>query len=274
MKNLSLFLFCAIFLFAKCQNSQSPKTENKKDSSGCVTFRTDTACSQIVFQTKDSLFLKTDIYYSGKNENPTIILCHQAGYSRGEYVEIGKILAKKGFNCIAIDQRSGNEVNGVKNITAQQFLERKKQLNDTKPVEYLDAEPDIEDAIYFGCKFFGKEKRKVILWGSSYSASLCLKIAAKNDDVMAVLAFSPGEYFGNKLTLKNEIKNFNKPLFVTSSKSEAADLTKLVSDIKNKTQFIPDFEGKHGSSCLWSDTPNNEKYWKAVDEFLKKRKKH
>ncbi len=121
---------------------------------------------------------------------------------------------------------------------------------------------------------YQKSGKKVVLVGSSYSASLALKIAATNKKVSAVLAFSPGEYFGEKLNLKKEITEISVPVFATSSKDESSSVTVLLSDIKPKIKvhFIPTSAGKHGSSALWKNNPNNQEYWEALKAFMKQPK--
>jgi dienelactone hydrolase len=216
----------------------------------------------VTFPSKDGLIITADEYIT-EDTMAYMILCHQAGYSRGEYSETASRFQKFGYNCLAIDARSGKEINGIKNETA--VLAAKKR----KPTEYLDAEQDILAAIDYA---FKKSKKKVILVGSSYSASLVLKIATTNEKVKAVIAFSPGEYFGDKLNLKETIKTLDKPVFVTSSKGEAADLYLLMKDVKsqNKTQFTPSSSGDHGSKALWKETnPNYHEYWMALLMFMR-----
>ena len=94
------------------------------------------AQEKITFKALDGVIITADVYMAG-DDKPMILLCHQAGYSRGEYKEIAPELNKMGYNCIAIDQRSGDEVNGVKNETARDALS--KGLG----TDYLDAEKDI-----------------------------------------------------------------------------------------------------------------------------------
>ncbi len=72
---------------------------------------------------------------------PYILLCHQAGFSHGEYQETAAWFNSIGFNTLAISQRSGKEVNGVINETALDA--EKKDSN----ITYLDAEQDIRAAI-------------------------------------------------------------------------------------------------------------------------------
>ncbi len=215
----------------------------------------------ITFSSKDGLIITADKYFVN-DSLPYIVLCHQAGYSRGEYKETAPKFTKFGYNCIAVDARSGGGVNDVPNETA--FDARVKN----KPTTYLDAEQDIIAAIDYAYK---QNNKKVILVGSSYSASLALKIGASNDKVKAVMAFSPGEYFGDKLKIKGSIVKFDKPLFVTSSKEEAPAVSALIKDIKstNKQQFIPTGEGEHGSKALWKSSPDNLEYWMALPKFMR-----
>ena len=219
---------------------------------------------KITFPTSDGILVTADLYLVN-DSLPYMILCHQAGYSRAEYAETAPKFCHLGYNCLAIDARSGNEVNGVKNETAALAASKKK------PTTYLDAEKDIIAAIDYA---YAKSGKKIFLIGSSYSASLALKIAVSNKKISAVMAFSPGEYFGTKLKLKDAIVNLSVPIFVTSSKDEAQDVTTLISDVKSKikNQFVPTSKGKHGSSSLWKDNPGYHEYWFAIMMFIKQLK--
>ena len=88
----------------------------------------------------------------------------------------------------------------------------------------------------------------------------------------AILSFSPGEYFGSKLTLGKVIASLDKPTFITSSKNEVPTAQPLVNavDPNAVTHFIPESEGAHGSRVLWSEQPFSEEYWAAVNAFLEK----
>src|SRR6185295_20180637 len=72
----------------------------------------------ITFPSPDGITITADLY-EVDSSSPVILLCHQARYSRGEYIETAKRLNKFGFNCLAIDQRSGKECNAVNNATAE-----------------------------------------------------------------------------------------------------------------------------------------------------------
>ena len=229
---------------------------------GCksVTSR-DAQATTALFSAADGVPVTATIYK--KSDSATwIVLCHQAGYSRGEYNEIAPKLVALGFNCIAIDARSGDQVNGVPNQTAQAAHDAKK------PTEYLDAKQDIEAAVNYA---YGLGKRKVILFGSSYSASLALLLGTTSRAIEAIVAFSPGEYFGDHLNLTRSIQSLSIPTFVTSARKEAGGVTALFHGqaASSVTQFVPNKEGVHGASALWSSTPNNDEYWTALKSFLK-----
>jgi len=224
------------------------------------------AQEKVTFQSSDGLTITADNYVSS-TQNPYIILLHQAGYSRGEYREIAPKLIKLGYNCLAVDLRSGKEVNFIENETAS--LAKENNL----PCSYLDALPEIHAAIAFVKQ---RSTKPIVLWGSSYSASLSLMVAPEELKVGALVVFSPGEYFNTDDFVRSKISKISIPVLALSSKSENPDLVKLLSVVKKPlvTIFKPSKgEGKHGSSALWSSNPTNQEYWMAVTMFFSKLKK-
>ncbi|TMJ40603.1 MAG: lysophospholipase, partial [Alphaproteobacteria bacterium] len=161
---------------------------------------------------------------------PIILAFHQANYNRLEYREIAPRLVKLGFSVLAIDQRSGGNYGGEENRTAK---ESKAFWT------YTDALPDLEAALEWARA--KHPKSKIIAWGSSYSASLVIVLAAKSHDVAGVMAFSPGEYM----------------IFKALASSD-------------KIQFVPERFGVHGSSALLQPQGKSDEYWKAVETFLAK----
>jgi len=216
----------------------------------------------VEFSSIDGLAISGNLYEIDKSK-PVILLCHQAGFNKTEYAEIAPKLNELGFNCLAIDQRSGGNLEGTPNETSK----RAKAKN--LPTRYVDAQQDIEAAIsYLNEKF----NQKVIVWGSSYSSSFALFESLKNDKVKASISFSPGNYFGSKRqSLEETFSKLEKPFFVTSSKSESKKLSSSinVNELKeNQIQFIPNSGGFHGSKALWSKKKGNEEYWAAITQFL------
>ncbi len=215
----------------------------------------------ITFPSRDGLTVSADLYQVN-DTLPYIILCHLSEHSRGEYLETAPKLNALGFNCMAIDTRTGNKVNDIVNETAREALKQGKTM------DFLDSEQDIRSAIEY--VYTHHHPTGIILLGSSFSASLVMKIGVDEPRVNAIIALSPGEYFGDALSLKQEIKGLSKPLFVTSSKSEAAGVTTLVDGLPPALveQFIPKEDGTHGSISLWAYNSNHEEYWIAIGKFL------
>jgi dienelactone hydrolase len=203
-------------------------------------------------------------YYPAKNARATILLFHQAGSSKGEYVSIAPQLQRDGFAALAIDQRVGGELYG-KNQTMAGFKGE---------ADYLSVLPDMEAALDWA-----KAKNlPVVLWGSSYSASLVFLLAGSKtakDSVKAVLAFSPGEYFNDKTMVQKAAAKVTVPVFVTSSNNtEEEGNAKAILKATNSTdrqQFIPT-TGVHGSSTLISakNPAGAGDNWQAVRSFLKR----
>lgn len=171
---------------------------------------------------------------------------------------------------MAIDQRSGGEINGVVNETHQRA--EKQKLG----TAYVDAEVDMISAIKYVKKGYDKAE-KVIVWGSSYSSALVLKIAGDGRvDVDAVLSFAPGEYFENQGKpadyIEQSAQNITVPVFITSMKSEKPNWWSIYEVIPaiGKDLFIPETDGQHGSRALWEKFPEHKNYWNAVNAFLKR----
>jgi pimeloyl-ACP methyl ester carboxylesterase len=217
----------------------------------------------ITFPSEDKLLITADHYFN-KKDLPYILLFHQANSSRGEYRETAGKLMKLGFNCLAVDLRSGKEVNYVQNETAARAAEQKL------PTSYLDAEKDILASISYVKQI---SQKKVILFGSSYSASLVMKVGNQNPDVEAIVAFSPGEYFQPKVVLKDFLADFDKPVYINSTSTEKPFVSELISDIPSDllTFFASEKgEGVHGSKALWEKQPQSDEVWLSLLLFFKK----
>jgi dienelactone hydrolase len=224
---------------------------------------------KITFKSSDGLLITADSYTAHPTDKtPLIVLFHQAGWSRGEYVEIAPALNKLGFNCIAVDLRSGDYIKGTENETA-------KRARDAKlAASYVDALPDVTAALQYARKTYSNSK--VIAWGSSYSASLVLKVAGEKPGLVdGVMAFSPGEYFAgqgkSRTWIMDSAKNIQVPVFITSSSAEAAEWASIykVIDVVGKRSYIPETGGKHGARALWERYVDSKFYWEAVTKFLR-----
>ncbi len=149
----------------------------------------------------DGLNINANIYDVDKDA-PVIVLCHQASFNKHEYGGIIERLNDLGFSCIAIDQRSGGPITNKQSWT--NIRARQQGLD----IDYLDAEQDLVAAVEFAT---GLYKGKLILWGSSYSSTLALYDGMANNNVDAVVSFSPGDYFAlERQSLAEMLPNFKK----------------------------------------------------------------
>ncbi|MBW8842567.1 MAG: alpha/beta hydrolase [Sphingomonadales bacterium] len=209
-------------------------------------------------------------YYPAGNARALILLFHQAGSSKDEYASIAPQLQRAGFAALAIDQRVGGGLYG-KNQTMAGYSQRNGKAED-----YLGALPDLEAALAWA-----KDKaqgKPILLWGSSYSASLVFLVAASKSaegSVKGVLAFSPGEYFDDKKMVETAAAKVTVPVFVTSANTleEEQEAKAIVSATKStdRQQLIPK-AGVHGSSTLIAakNPGGADDNWQAVLAFLKR----
>jgi dienelactone hydrolase len=200
-------------------------------------------------------------FYRSPNPKALILLFHQADSNKDEYSSIAPRLVAAGYSALAIDQRSGGRMFGINETAAA--------LGHT--ADYLEAKRDLQAALSWG----EQQKLPVILWGSSYSASLVFLVAAEHpESVRAVLAFSPGEYFSSPTAVRNAAALVNAPIYATSADDrdeiEAARTILAVSPAKLKHQYVPRSGGVHGSSTLIAarDPDGATDNWHAVLAFL------
>lgn len=216
---------------------------------------------KVAFESQDGLLVVADHYMVNKTF-PYILLFHQLESSRGEFKEIAPKLNKLGFNCLAVDLRAGNEINFVRNETAMNATAMKL------PARTVDTKKDIVAAIEY---VRSRNDLPVILLGSSYSASLALILAREREDVQAVVAFSPGEYFSGNINVKNQLKGLHKPVFIASTRTEKKYVIELAEGIPEKFKqiFTPaQSEGAHGAKALWEVECSNNEYWLALIMFF------
>jgi len=259
MRHLTLFL--PILFVLSCSpapkgTQKAPSKETPTVSKAANTIEN----GKIQFPSKDSLPITADLYQKDGNKD-FILLCHQAGFSRGEYIHTAPKLLAMGFNCLATDQRAGRKANDIFNETFKAAVARKMN------VRYTDAKQDIEAAIDKAYEL--NNNQPIILVGSSYSAALALYLG-NTDKVKAVAAFSPGEYIRG-FKIGHAAKLLRKPVFVTCAKKEIDGVEQLLSQMgKEKLTFYqPSEKGIHGSRALWDSTEGHEGYWQAFADWLR-----
>jgi pimeloyl-ACP methyl ester carboxylesterase len=170
---------------------------------------------------------------------------------------------------LAVDLRSGEAINGIENKTWK-FADSLKM-----ETRYTDAYTDMRASVSYVKKNY--PGTKIILFGSSYSASLVLKLASDYPlGISGVISFSPGEYFAkfgwNREIIKISAAKITCPVFIASPTNEQ-DSWKAIYDAipgQSKVSFVPQSGGTHGAKTLWNAFPENQEYWKALNTFLKR----
>ncbi len=233
------------------------------------------AFSAVQFRAADGVQVTADLYSTGRRDAPTIVLVHQSGSSRGEYRQIARRLVRLGFNALAVDTRWGERDpwNRVRNETAARFgtsaIIRTQDRSKMRPVQEASAN-DVRAALSWlrQNRYSGPK----LLWGSSISANLVLKIASKDvADIAGVLAFSPGEYHPDAPhELRSTVTNLKIPVLIACGAEEQKTSFPIFEALPNPNAiFYRAVRGEHGSSILLDDPRN----WAGVEPFLQSIKK-
>jgi len=171
-------------------------------------------------------------------------------------------LLKLKYNCLAVDLRYGGTVNSVPNQTAINAKESRVLRS------MYDARLDIEAAINYISSI---SDQKIILFGSSFSATLALKIGKSDDRVKAIIAYSPGEFFRNHFLIHDILDGIDKPIYIAGTQMEYPYLQRLteLAPKSKKTIFQPqNDEGKHGAKALWKTQKVSKEYWLSLLMFI------
>jgi dienelactone hydrolase len=212
------------------------------------------------FPAADGGTVFAELYKTEANKDaPIILLFHQAGSNSGEYATIAPKLVDEGFNCLAVNQRSGGNMWGKDNKTAQQYSGKQG---------YEAAYADMQGALSWA-KSQGYSK--IIAWGSSYSASLVLRLAGEAQGVSEAIAFSPGEYFDTPGIVAGWAKKVKCPTFISCAPSEVSKTEPIFDAVGTEEKaFNTPEPSVHGSSALRDDkNPSGaKKVWDAVLDFL------
>jgi dienelactone hydrolase len=217
----------------------------------------------VTFAAADGVQVTADLYANAAAERaPLILLFHQAASNAGEYTAIAPRLVDLGFNALAVDSRAGGRMWGRNNRTVMHL---------GRATDFLSAYADLEAAVQWAKR--QRYTAPLVVWGSSYTSALVLRLAAEHLEVAAVLSFSPGEYLGPEEPVRGWAARVKVPIFFTTATGHEVAVAKRILDASPaalKVQHVPEV-GVHGSSTLREDRNpgGTEKNWTAVTAFLK-----
>ena len=221
----------------------------------------------VAMTTSDDVTVHGDWYLTDP-QAPTIMLFHQgASNARSEYAPHVPRLLHAGYNVLMTDQRRGGSRFGGVNRTLEGVGETE--------YSYCDVQPDLVAALRFA---ESRTSGKIIAWGSSYSSTLSLQLAADEPSVDAVLAFSPasGDPMGECQPLEPS-RLLEVPIMVLRPPRElqldfVAEQWTAFEEMRDDSDiemFVP-LAGVHGSSMLNPSRvqANVEPTWNRVLSFL------
>ncbi len=223
------------------------------------------SAQEVRFPAADGTQVFADVHRAASTPRLTLLLFHQGGGdARGEYAPIVPRLLSRSYDVITVDLRRGGDRFGHVNRTASSAQGE---------FAYCDVMPDLEAALAFA----GREGRAapIVIWGSSYSATLVIHLAARYpDDIAGVLAFSPagGEPMQG-CDPEPVVRDVRAPLLVVRPAREAA-LDHVHAQIEAFRAAGVDVRvvesGSHGSSTLVPERAgeHTEATWSVVLDFL------
>lgn len=197
---------------------------------------------QVTFPASDGNNVYADFYAAASKHAKTVLLLfHQAGSNAGEYASTAPQLVKQGYDCLAVDQRSGGNMFHRQNRTAT--------MAKGKP-DYNAAYSDLQGAVQWAEK---QHYANIVPWGSSYSASLTLRLLSEHPNLPAGLVFSPGEYMDDKGIVQKWASAVKVPVYFVSPPGEyqsgAEAIFNALGD-KKDSEVISYPGSVHGSSTV------------------------
>lgn len=225
------------------------------------------SAQQVTFPASDGATVHGTWHRSDNQSVATIIAFHQGGASgEAEYSPIIPRLHAEGFDVLVIDQRAGGNLFGGVNRTV---------AANGESTGFCEAAPDLEGALRYARN--NAPDMPIILWGSSYSGALVLRLAASNPDgVAGVLAFSPasggpmavcrGEDVSDRIRVPTLTL---RPLAEMERESSVQQFAKFQE--QGHETYVAD-PGTHGSSMLVEERVESSvaDTWNVVSAFLER----
>lgn len=214
---------------------------------------------EVEFKSADGTVIHADLYVRPGAGRKMAILFHQMGSSGKEYESIAPKLVELGYDCVAPDMRGGGELFG-----------RHRNIGDASLPVTERAELGFRD-MQATLKWVKANEpgKKLIVWGSSYSAGLVFPLAVGDRSISALLSFSPTTPSFNQRMVYEGIE---VPIFITMPPNEEASRAEMMGLLKfpNVTHYKQKV-GVHGSSTLIEskNSAGAQENWGAVVTFLR-----
>lgn len=141
----------------------------------------------IQLTTSDDLGIGATYYPIESNNAPAVIVLHAFGKNRDEWAGIAPALQRNGIAVLALDLRGhGTSTRRLTADGAQSI-----DYHSFHPKDFQDMLLDINAAFDWLAEQPGLDKHRIGVVGANLGANLSLQYAAINDEIAAVLVFSP-----------------------------------------------------------------------------------
>lgn len=168
--------------------------------------------SDVRLTTSDGVALAATLYKTSTPSPPCLILLHQLGSSKEEWLNFATLAQQSGMMCLAIDLRGhgDSKKQGTNTLAYRNFT-----TND-----WLNVANDI-DAAREALLAHGADPKNLAVIGSSIGGNLALNYAVDHKDIQAIVMISPGlDYHG--VATENPIRHIGKqPILLLTTTGDA-----------------------------------------------------
>jgi dienelactone hydrolase len=183
--------------------------------------------------TTDDIDIIGTYYPIRQTPAPAVLLIHSVARDRSTWDVFAKLLQQNGLATMAIDLRGHGEstreltVDGAVTLDFRNFTGRDYQdmlLDLEAAVDWLQAQPEID-------------RKHIALVGESLGANIALRYAAINEDLAALVAFSPGINYRGVRTddVVSKLGHIPVRIFVSQNDPFAFESCKRLVEIQKET---------------------------------------
>ncbi|MGA2139559.1 MAG: alpha/beta fold hydrolase [Verrucomicrobiia bacterium] len=169
------------------------------------------------FHTTDDVTITGTYYPVKRNPAPAVLLIHSVARNRTTWEAFAKLLQQGGMAALAIDLRGHGESTGK--LTADGSLTI--DFHNFAGSDYQDMLLDIEAAVDWLQVQPEIDRKHIALAGESLGANLVLRYAAINEDIAALVVFSPGINYRGVRTDDVILQVGRRPLHIFVSQFDA-----------------------------------------------------
>ena len=192
-------------------------------------------------------FVLTGTYYAAESDGPGIMLMHQcSGGSRGDFGELARLLARKGFHALAFDFRGFGD---SRNDEFHSFHQQMEKTEARWPA-------DVEAAFRFLLSQPGVDQKRSGVLGASCGSSQAVLLAQRRERVQAIVLLS-GSLTAEADEIYSEVAD--RATFCLYSEQDGYgtpdSMKRMFDRSKNPASELLVFKGSHHGAELFAQDP-------------------